>query len=486
VASLLLGVDVGTTGLRAALFDATGQKHGVASAAHPVDSPRAGWAETDPERWWTSLGRALHALGPALADVAAVGIVGQAPTAVLVGAGGRAVRPAILWLDTRSDSETHEIARRLGTTLDAGAGGNRIHAYFLGPKLSWIARHEPEVLARTAVVLQSHAFLVHRLTGAATIDPSTAALAAPLFDLGAKSWSADRCEALGVATRLLPPVHAAASVAGTVHRAASEATGLREGVPVVAGGGDFAASTLAAGVVDEGEACLMLGTAGNLLIPTRAVPADTRLINSHHVGCDRYLALGGTLCGGALEWFRGACAPGVAHDVLDAEAAAVAPGAEGLVFLPYLQGERTPLWNVDARGAFVGLELRHGRGAMWRAVLEGIALSFEHCADVVRASGVALARVTATNGAGKSALFRQVIADALGVPLAYAPASAGTVAGAAFLAGLGVGAIPGPEHARSWLGPTVDCAPRPDAQAVYKALFARRGALHDAIERARR
>jgi xylulokinase len=257
---------------------------------------------------------------------------------------------------------------------------------------------------------------------------------------------------------------------------------------VVVGGGDFAAATLGAGVVVEGEACLMLGTAGNLLVPRKTPGTDARLINAHHVGTESWLSLGGTLSGGAQEWLRHALARGSVVDddttavrgalptfeVLDGEASRVPAASEGLLFLPYLQGERTPIWDVTARGAYVGLGLNHGRGHLWRSLLEGIALGFVDCQAVLEEGGVVLREVVAANGGGKSALFRQILCDALGVPLAYASKGGGTVAGAAILAGLGAGVLGSAEDARAWRGAVVTHEPDAAAHARYRELLALR------------
>ncbi|MCW5831173.1 MAG: hypothetical protein KIS78_01790 [Labilithrix sp.] len=346
------------------------------------------------------------------------------------------------------------------------------------------ASPDPGLLARARWDPAVPRFVAYRLTGVAAIDPSTAALCLPLFDLATRRWT-PACASVGVRADQLPPIRAAHEVVGEVGAEAAAAIGhgLRAGTPVVAGGGDFAAATLGAGVVDEGEACLMLGTAGNLLVPRRTPGRDARLIHAHHVGADAWLSLGGTLSGGAQEWLRHALARAgapddlPAFDVLDAEAAEVASGSDGLLFLPYLQGERTPIWDTDARGAYVGLGLRHGRGHLWRALLEGIALGFVDCQEVLEQDGVRLRDVVAANGGGKSALFRQILCDALGVPLSYTPASGGTVAGAAILAGLGAGAIAAPADARAWRGASVRHEPDPRAHARYRELLAlRRGA----------
>lgn len=468
----LLGIDVGTTGVRVAIFEPTGVLVAESQVSCPPLSPRPGWAEASPEAWWTAVVTALRDVGTRtkLADVAAICATGQAPTAVLLDDAGKPARNAVLWLDTRAEAEARE--------LD-------VPAYYLGPKLLWLARHG-ELRARR--VLQSHAFVAFRLTGEVATDPSTAALCRPLFDLAARQWVHD--------TRFdveLPPIRAAHEVIGAVTASAAKATGLREGTPVVAGGGDFAAATLGAGVVEEGEACLMLGTAGNLLVPRRTPGRDPRLIESHHVGADRWLSLGGTLSGGAQEWLRHALARGAAlgddddtgvrdalpaFDVLDGEASRVPVGSAGLLFLPYLQGDRTPNWDTQARGAYVGLGLHHGRGHLWRSLLEGVALGFVDCQAVMEESGVVLREVIAANGGGKSALFRQILCDALGVPLLYAPGAGGTVAGAAMLAALGAKILGSPDDARVFRGKTVRHEPDRAAQERYRELLALRRATY--------
>jgi xylulokinase len=486
-AARLLGIDIGTTGVRAAVFDDGGRLLADASVACPYDSPEPGWAEIRPDRWWQATRSALSDLATrsplvALEQVTAIGIVGQAPTVALVDEAGNALAPAILWLDTRAADE----ARELG-----------VHAYYLGPKLLWSSRHAAskdalsagrarvQALSAARWILQSHAFVAHRLTGEAAIDPSTAALGVPFFDLAKRAWSPSACASVGIRPDQLPPIRAAHEVIGHVTPAAAAAIGhgLRAGIPVVAGGGDFAAATLGAGVIDEGEACLMLGTAGNLLVPRKTPGKDARLINAHHVGVDMWLSLGGTLSGGAQEWLRHALTRALgsedtavrnalpAFEMLDAEAELVEAGSGGLLFLPYLQGERTPIWDTDARGAYVGLGLHHGRGHLWRALLEGVALGFVDCQEVVEQDGVRLRDVVAANGGGKSAFFRQILCDALGVPLTYTPAGGGTVAGAAILAGLGSGVLGSPSDARSWRGSSVRHEPNMAAHRRYRELL---------------
>jgi xylulokinase len=276
-------------------------------------------------------------------------------------------------------------------------------------------------------------------------------------------------------------VRAAHEVAGRVTAGAARETGLPEGTPVVVGGADFAASALAAGVTEPGEACLVLGTAGNLIMPFVDGGFDSRLLNAHHVGCDRYLALGATLAGAVEQWLRGLVGPALEPEALAAESAGVPPGAEGLRLLPYLQGERTPVWDAGARGALVGLTLAHGRAHLSRAALEAVAVSFRHALEVMRGRGLALREVVAVNGGARGALWRQILCDALGAPLLYLPDSPGAPAGAALLAGLGVGLLPGVGVARAWRGRAVAHRPDPARTAVYAGLLAERVALYPAL-----
>ena len=480
---VLLGVDIGTSSAKGVALDHAGRVLARAEVVYAYSVPRRGWAEADADVWWSAAREILARLSAAVAHarVEGVGITGQAPTLLPVDAGGEPLRPAILWLDVRSESEAADLNAQLGPGAEARSG-NRMHAYYLGPKLAWLRRHEPDVYAATSTVLQSHSYPVLRLTGARATDYSSAALCAPLYDARARRWSEAGCSAVGVQTRQMPDLAPAHAMAGKVTDEAARETGLPAGTPVVVGGADFAASALAAGVTDPGEACLMLGTSGNLIMPFEAPIFDTRLINAHHVGCDRYLALGATLAGAALQWFHATFAPEVALPALDAEAAAVPAGAEGARLLPYLQGERTPVWDAAARGAFTGLSMAHGRGHLYRAVLEAVAVSFRHCLEVLRERGLTLHELIAVNGGARSEIWRQIICDALGVPLEYLPENPGAPAGAALLAGLGTGALPDVTVAKRWRGRVIRHQPDAARTALYAKMLGERQPLYAALQ----
>jgi len=481
-ASALLGVDLGTSSVKGVAFDL----NGLALASREVPCgytiPRPGWAEADPRAWWDAVCVILRELTQAVGArrVTAVGVTGQAPTLLLLDRSGEPIHRAILWLDVRSEAEVAAVAAGVGPAGER-ASGNRLHPYYLGPKVAWVRRHAPERFDQAVVLLQSHSYPVMRLTGARCTDFSSASLCAPFYDAEGRAWSRDVLTRLDIRVDLLPALRPAHDIAGGVTAAAARETGLREGTPVVVGGADFAASALAAGVTELGEAALMLGTAGNLILPFTRADFDTRFINSHHVGCDRYLALGSTLSGAVQEWFRTVAAPGVAHEVLDGEAVSVPIGADGVQLLPYLQGERSPVWDAGARGAFVGLSLAHGRGHLYRAVLEGVAVSFRHCAEIARERGLVFHEVVAVNGGARSSLWRQILADALGVDLLYVPDHPGAPAGAAILAGIGTGALPGVETAKRWRPPMLRHRPDDGAGDVYDRLLTARKQLYPAL-----
>ena len=477
----VLGLDLGASSATGAAFDLSGRCLAAEESAYRHAAPHAGWAEADAEAWWRATGDVLRRIAAAVGrdNVEAVAVTGPAPTLLAVDAQGQPLRPAILSVDARSVGEVAPMAARLPEA--ERIGGNRLHAQSLGPKLAWLQRHEPEAYGAAAAVLQSHSYPVLRLTGRAVTDHSSAALCAPLYDVRRRRWSEDACDRLAVAPSLLPEIAAAHAMAGRITASAARDTGLHEGTPVVVGGADLAASTLAAGVTEPGEACLTIDARGTLVMPFTDGAFDTRLINGHHVGCDRYLAVGATLAGAVLDWFRDAMAPGVSLDALDAEAGAVPAGAGGVTLVPYLSGERTPIWDPSARGAFLGLSLAHGRGHLYRAVLEGVAVSFRHCLEVAREHGLALREVIAVGGGARSALWRQILCDALGAPLLYVPDNAGAPAGAAMLAALGTGGLPDVHAAKAWRGHMLEHRPDPAGTEIYAGLLAERVRRYPAL-----
>lgn len=467
--STYLAIDIGTTSAKASLYDLDGELLASRTADYPLHHPHPGWAEQDPNAYWDaaqSLCGALLALtrNP---PVRAVCVSGQAPSCIPVDRDGEPLRRAILWLDRRATREVEFLRNRLGLEEAAARSGNTLDGYFGGPKALWLKANEPEIWKRTWKILQANGFVIHRLTGEAVLDPSHAGLMSPFWNAGSRTWDQSICNLLDIPLDCLPTVFPSTSIVGQVTRAAAEATGIPAGTPVICGGGDFACACLGAGVSSAGSAAMMLGTAGNLLVPGPG-RNDPRLINTVHVTGDP-LRLGGVMAGGAVRWFGDMLRTSEPDlfATLDAEAEAVPPGASGLVFLPYLLGERTPIWDPHARGAFIGLSGGHHRGHLYRAVLEGVAFAFRQMAEIVAEAGSPIREVIAVNGGAKSPLWRKIFADVLGVPVRYRPASGGTVLGAAYLACVGAGDAKGFQAIEGWLEKPVETAPSARVAAIY-------------------
>jgi xylulokinase len=449
VASHVLGLDVSTTATKAILVDETGRLVGTASLGYDYDVPRPLWSEQDPQLWWTAtqavIGQALADAGIRGDQVAAVGLAGQMHGAVLLDAANDPLRPAILWNDQRTAAECDEVRERVGARRLIEITGNDALTGFTAPKLLWVRRHEPDVWSRVAHVLLPKDFVRHRLTGDHAVDRADGA-GTLLFDLGARDWSTDVLEALDLDRGLLPTTHEGPSVTGTVTDAAAAATGLAPGTPVVAGGGDQAANAVGVGAVDPGVVALSLGTSGVVFAATDRpiVEREGRVHSFCHSVPGRWHLMSVMLsAAGSLRWFRDALAPDATYDELDAEAASVGAGSGGLVFLPYLTGERSPHPDPLARGAFVGLTVSHERRHLTRAVLEGVAFGLRDGMDQMTAIGLASPeQIRASGGGMASAVWRQILADVLRAEIATVATGEGAAFGAALLAAVGAGWFP--------------------------------------------
>lgn len=439
-----LGIDVSTTATKALLMDERGAVLGVASSEYACDAPRPLWSEQDPRLWWTAAQRALRDLRFDPASVAGIGLTGQMHGLVLLDAAGEPVRPAILWNDQRTGAECDEIRRLVGRERLIATAGNDALTGFTAPKILWVKRHEPEAWAKARHLLLPHDFVRLRLTGEHASDKAGAS-ATILFDLARRDWSPAVVSALGIDASWLPRTFEGTEVTGAVTPQAAAATGLRAGTPVFGGGGDQEAAAVGTGAVDEGVVSASLGTSGVVFAATRRpfVEPAGRLHAFCHAVPGRWHLMGVMLsAAGSLRWFRDTFAPGEDFDTLVATAAAIPPGADGLVFLPYLTGERTPHPDPLARAAFVGLTVRHTRAHCVRAVLEGVAFGLKDSLDLMRSAGLAAAgEVRVTGGGAKSALWRQILADVFGATVATVSTHEGAAHGAALLAATGAGAF---------------------------------------------
>ena len=446
---LLCGIDIGTTGAKAALFQADGRLLGEGYGEYPVYRPRTGWAEQDPADWWRAACEALQGMMRAArvepGSIAAVAVSAQAPTMLPLDAAGRPVRRALIWMDRRAEEEARFLGERLGEEAIFAATGNRVDPFYVAAKLLWFRRNEPELFAQTRQFVQINGYIAYRLTGALSMDPVHASLL-QLRRWQTGEWLGELCSLVGVEPDRFPPIVAGEQVIGTVAARAADESGLAEGTPVVAGSVDGSAAALEAGAIASGEAAEMTGTSTVLLMPNDRAATSPAFIAMPHAVAGAHLLLGAmSATGASLKWFRdgfgaaGSGETGSSYDRLTAEAAEVAAGSEGVVFLPYMAGERSPIWDTDARGVFFGLTLATGRGALIRAILEGAAFALRHNVEVAGEAGLTVREIRSVGGGARSRLWNQIKADVLGRPILIPERFLGAPFGDALLAGLGCG-----------------------------------------------
>jgi xylulokinase len=484
----LLGLDISTTGAKALLIDSAGAVIGSATSPLHLSTPRPLWSEQDPADWWAGMAASIRRLlaeqGVAGADIAAVGLTGQMHGLVLLDAGGAVLRPAILWNDQRTGPQCDAMRQRLGRERLIRITGNDALPGFTAPKVLWVQQNEPRVYAQARHILLPKDYIRFKLTGDYAMDKADGA-GTILFDLQARNWSPDVLAALEIPAEWLPPTFEGPEVTGVISEAAAAETGLRAGTPVVGGGGDQAAQAVGVGAVQAGVIALTLGTSGVVFAttPSALVQPEGRLHAFCHAVPGRWHFMGVMLsAAGSLQWYRDALAPGAPFDDLVAEAAGIPAGSEGLLFLPYLTGERTPHPDPLARGAWVGLTIRHSRPHLTRAVLEGVAFGIKDSFTLIQDAGLGrIEQVRVSGGGARSALWRQIMADVLGVELVTVNTTEGAAYGAALLAAVGAGLYGTVEEAcsatiqvtgRTVPGPSVTSYAQvyPLYQALYPAL----------------
>jgi xylulokinase len=470
--SVLVGLDVGTTGLKALALSPDGEVVARADEGYGFETPRAGWAEQDPELWWRATVAALGALG---ADGrAAIGLSGQMHGLVALDSEKRVLRPAILWNDQRSAPECDEIEAELGLERLVELTGNRALPGYTAPKLVWMRRHEPELYERIAHVLLPKDYVRLRLTGEHAIDAGDAS-GTLLLDVAGRRWSDEMLQALEVPRRWLPPVLESPEPSGRT----------ADGVVVAAGAGDQEAGALGVGVDRPGPLSLVLGTSGVVFaaLPGYAADPQGRVQAFCHAVPGGWHAMGVMLsAAGSLRWLRDTAAPGESFGALVAEAEHWPPGAEGLTFLPYLSGERTPHFDPNARGAFAGLTLRHDRGALVRAVLEGVAYALRDSLELLRELGVEPRAARVSGGGARSDLWLRVVASVLDLPLERTAAEEGAAYGAALLGGVAAGVFRDVHEAVEATVRVRDTVePVPEWRAAYADGYDRFRALYPAL-----
>lgn len=488
--SLFLGIDISTTGAKALLINNEGEVVSSATTALALSTPRPLWSEQNPRDWWdgvaASIRQALAQANVSAGAVSAIGLTGQMHGLVLLDEKNEPLRPAILWNDQRCAEECDEIRAIVGRERLIQITGNDALTGFTAPKIVWVKNHEPDLFARARHVLLPKDYIRLKLTGLLAMDKADGS-GTMLFDLKNRDWSSDILASLGIPAEWLPETFEGPQVTGRVTDQAAEQTGLGPGTPVVAGGGDQAAGAVGVGAVRPGIVSLALGTSGVVFASTDSclIEPEGRLHAFCHAMPDRWHLMGVMLsAAGSLQWYRDCLAPGASFSELMTEAAEAPAGAEGLIFLPYLSGERTPYPDPLARGAWVGLTLRHKRAHLTRAVLEGVAFGLRDSFDLIQGAGLGtIEQVRVSGGGAKSALWRQILADVFNAELVTVNTTEGAAYGAAILAGVGSGVWPDAETACASLIKVVDrVLPEPERIALYSSLHEQYRELYPALK----
>jgi xylulokinase len=478
----VVGLDVGTTGVKGIAVAPDGTVAAVAEHGYPLSTPQAGWSEQNPEDWWRATEVVLGALGAELggAHIAGIGLTGQMHGLVAVDSSDSVIRPAILWNDQRTGAECAEIEEVIGLDRLISLTGNRALTGFTAPKLLWLRRHEPDSYHRIARILLPKDYVRLRLTGEWTTDVADAS-GTLLLDVADRTWSDDVLDALELPEAWMPPLLESPEVSGVT--IASDK--VSQGIPVAAGAGDCAAAAIGVGIDRSGPLSIVLGTSGVVFaaLPAFASDPQARVHAFCHAVPGQWHAMGVMLsAAGSLQWFHDRLAPDASFADLVAEAEAWGPGAEGLLFAPYLAGERTPHADPTARAAFTGLELRHDRGALVRAVLEGVAFGLRDSLELVQSLGGPVDRARASGG-GARGLWLQIVASVLGLPIELTAVEEGSAYGAALLGGVAGGIfadVPDAVARCVRVRTTVD--PDPVWQSAYEDIYPRFGALYPALD----
>lgn len=484
-----IGIDTSTTATKTLLMDETGQVVGVASIEYPYETPQSLWSEQDPALWWHATIESIHQVlaktGVETSTVKGIGLTGQMHGLVLLDERGEVLRPSILWNDQRTGTQCDEIRARLGKEHLIQITGNDALTGFTAPKILWVQEHEPEVWKRTRHILLPKDYVRFKLTGEFASDRAGGS-GTILFDLAKRDWSPEILATLDIPAEYLPKTYEGTDVTGTLLPTVAADLGLPSGIPIVGGGGDQAASAVGTGAVRAGIVSLSLGTSGVVFAATDtpAVEPEGRLHAFCHSIPGKWHLMGVMLsAAGSLRWHRDTFAPGVDYDTLLKPAANVQPGCDGLFFLPYLTGERTPHPDPLARGAFIGLTVRHSFPYLTRAVLEGVSFGLRDGFELMKSTGLKnISQVRVTGGGARSPLWRQILADVLQAELVTVNTTEGAAYGAALLAAAGTGQFDSVEEACDATIQVTGTTEPGLNQPVYADLYPLYDALYPALQ----
>lgn len=449
----ILGIDLGTSSVKAMLFDAEQGVIAVRAEEYGVDIAHPGWAQQSPALWWESLVRVLRWLEShyreAYRSVCAVGYSGQMHGMVLTDAKGQPVRPAVIWLDQRADRQLEEIGAVLSEEDMGNVFCNRVSSGFAFPSLLWVREQEPEIFARAAHFLSPKDYIRYKMTGeigAEVVDASSTTL----FATGERDWAWEVIDRFHLPPQMFPKVHESSDIAGTVTAQCEAQTGLPAGIPVIYGSGDQPAQSIGNGVIGPGRIISNIGTGGQISAFSSRPAYDKKLRTNTfcHAIRNAWTIFGATLCSGmSLSWAKNKVFRVGSYEEINAAVAAVSPGADGLIYLPYLSGERTPHMNPDARGVFFGMTLGQEQGHFLRAVMEGVTYSLRDCLGILQELGIDAPEIIASGGATASPQWMQMQADILGKPVRVSRVKEQACLGSCLLAAVGTGVLPSLEEA---------------------------------------
>ncbi|MBI1789791.1 MAG: xylulokinase [Acidobacteria bacterium] len=472
---MFLGIDIGTGGTRALLVDARGTVRAGCTAPHEeMRMERPMWAEQRPENWWDACVEAVRGVlasaGASGGDVKAIGLSGQMHGLVMLDGEGAVIRPSLIWCDQRSQPQVDAINQKLGKEKVLEFIANPVLTGFTLPKLLWVRDHEPGAFERMRKMLLPKDYIRYRLTGEFASEVSDASGTA-VFDVVNRRWSHGMMDSLGLDRATLPAVYESSEVSGRISAQAAALTGLAAGTPVVGGGGDQAASAVGNGIVAPGIVSCTLGTSGVVFAHMEQVAYDApgRVHTFCHAVTGKWHVMGVTQGAGlSLQWLRNQLMPGVGYDAMTEEAARAPAGSQGLYWLPYLMGERTPHLDAGARGGWIGLTAKHTRADLIRSVIEGVSYSQKDCLDIIEELGIRVASVRASGGGARSPFWRQVLADVFGKSVVTLETQEGSAYGAALLAMVGAGAYASvPEVCQAAIREVDSAGARPEEARIY-------------------
>ena len=450
---LLLGIDIGTSACKAAVFDKTGTVLASSIVEYNVYYKKPGWAEQDAEEWWRAVCSAINKIldqGTVDAkEIAGIGIDGQSWSAIPIDRYGNVLANTPIWMDTRANGICDRLNRDLGAKAIFDIAGNSLQPSYTTAKILWYKENMPEIYSKIHKILQSNSFIIYRLTGICSQDLSQG-YGLHCFEMRTGTWNKEMCKEFNIPFSFLSDLYQSHDIVGVVTEKAAKVTGLLPGTPVVAGGLDAACGTLGAGVLHSGETQEQGGQAGGMSICIDEYTKDPRMILSFHVVPGKWLLQGGTTGGGGvMRWLErefGDYERSISKrkgrsslEQFNELAEAVNPGSDGVVFLPYMAGERSPIWDPNAKGVFYGLDFNKTKGHLIRGAMEGVAYSLKHNLDIAETCGAKVGELRAMGGSANSLLWTQIKSDITGKPIAVPSSDTATMLGAAILAGVGVG-----------------------------------------------